>query len=147
MRKNHNQKNRNHQVNIHRNLTSYINWLNRDEELLDRYFNVNILNFLETRRIKEMHKAPKPFKSRFNGTERDEYLEIGIDSADEQLCICTKDGEYNGSIYLYGWINFAESYSYDADGNEAEYQQRDVYGFTLVAKNFEDFFNMAYIEG
>lgn len=144
---NYNQKNTNCTANIYQNLTGCSEWLERKEELPGLCFDVKRRYGTYAVRINKMHAEPKKFSCDFLTKETDHFLEIGATNGDEKICIYTGNGNLNGNIHLFGLIDIAESYSYDADGNEDEYHQDDVYGFMHIAKSFDDFFNMAYING
>lgn len=126
-------------MKIQQHLVSYNNWLNSEEDLLNRYFDLGSFKSVETKLVKEMHNKPKLFK--------DNFLEIGVDDNDDKICLYNGEGKHNGSIYLFGWLCFNERYSYDREGNEVEYFQDDVYGYIPLAKNFNDFLEMLYCNG
>jgi len=59
------------------------------------------------------------------------------------ICIYIGNEEHSnltkGAICLYGWLRFDERYTHDAEGNELEYFQDDVYGFSHIAADFSKF--------
>jgi hypothetical protein len=141
---NYNQTNRSDAANIHPNLTSYNEWLSSTERLLNRYFDIDQDNFISEseRLIKQMHTEPKKFIN--------DFLEIGIvidrGEQEEQLCIYNGDGKLQGGIYLYGLQNVTEEYWYSSEDAE-EYHKCYRYGFTLIAKSFDDFLKDLYCNG
>jgi hypothetical protein len=140
------ERNKSNKAIIYQNLISCGNWLHNKEELLGLYFDVKRRYGTYAVRINKMHTEPKKFSCDFLTKETDHFVEIGTIKGDEKICIYTGDGNLNGNIHLFGLVDIAESYSYDVDGNE-EYNQDDVYGFMHIANSFDDFFNMAYING
>jgi len=141
---NYNKKNTNCTANIHQNLTSYNEWLSISERLCNRYFDIDQDNFISERErlIKQMHTEPKKFIN--------DFLEIATvvdrEQREEQLCIYNGDGKLQGGIYLYGLQNVTEEYLYSYDGAE-ECHKCYRYGFTLIAKSFDDFLKDLYCNG
>ena len=105
------------------NTESYYEWLGQKEELFNKYFDYNCFGLIKTF-IEKMYAEPKAFKSNF--------LEIGITNQDEKLCIYIGDDDNKGRIFLYGWKGFNEYYEKDIDGNDVEYHQEDIYGFSVI---------------
>ena len=120
------------------NTESYYEWLRQKEELVNRYFDFNLFGSLAIE-VKEMHVRPKVVK--------DNFLEIGITNHNEKLCMYIGDDDNKGRIFLYGWKGFNEYYEKDIDGNEVEYHQEDIYGFSVIAKSFSEFLEMLYVNG
>lgn len=117
---------------------SFCQWVAQGAILDNRYFDIHLSDRDKSsivKYIEQICSKPKQFK--------DQFLEIGSTNSDEKICIYIGDGIKKGQIFLYGWQDFNEYYSYDSEGN-AEYHQDDVYGFRQIAKNFTEFFEMLY---
>ena len=136
-------KNEKIKSNIASNSKSYNEWLERGENLLNTYFNINLQGRLRTLKVQKMHVAPKRLEN--------DFLEIGIADNDDKICIYIGEKEYKnfakGTISLFGWLSFRERYTYDTEGNELEYFQDDVYGFSHISSDFSKFLEILYCNG
>jgi hypothetical protein len=122
------------------------------------YFNYKTISGHEkTGWIKNFHTEPKLFEnSNFKGV-KDVFLEIGLNSRNEQICIyigdyceswCCEicDPMIPGGIYLFGYIGVKEIINYDADG-KVEYSRIGIYDFQPIANGFDQFNRKLYHNG
>jgi hypothetical protein len=128
---------------IQSNTTSYNEWLEAKENLFNTYFDITLQGRLRTLKVQEMHVTPKIFKN--------DFLEICVTENEDKICIYIGNEEHSnltkGAICLFGWLRFDERYTHDAEGNELEYFQDDVYGFSHITADFSKFLEILYCNG
>lgn len=132
------------------NLTSYNKWLDSGEKLKNRLFEFDAAkksSAFPILAVKEMHSTPKQFNS--------DYLEIGITDSNEKICIYTGDRKAKNGVFVFTDMLDEESCWYNQDGTPSESADREIidrcgggyqYGFDIVAKNFDAFLNISYLE-
>lgn len=146
-------------------------WLENRWKLVSNYFQYN-LSFIDydgverinmaddlVAHIREVHENPKVLDKAegddgfaffthcysYESPAGNNYLELATTYSGQKVCIYIGDSNAGnkGKVFLFGAVGFTEWGSCDSDGN-VDYDQGDVYDFTLIADSFEEFLGKLY---
>lgn len=82
-------------------------------------------------------------------------LALTITDSNEKICIYTGDRKAKNGVFVFTDMLDEESCWYNQDGTPSESADREIidrcgggyqYGFDIVAKNFDAFLNISYLE-